>query len=581
MKTTVIPALNFCVFLTPYFLCGTAFILQTRRSNHLSIIQEQLTHFGDQHPLMGLMCIFIAFSLIKISTHLTIKVHKKRRFLHKQKKHSALITPANWFTKIFVPLSSWICVMFLSHIPAVHNLARDIGRGLYDLANTIIPNYSSLLDSDIGASAHGALCLISAVFLLWLGMFLYSIGRSSKHPPIQASYDIYGKLHSIFELLWTSAKVKGFGIGVKSEGIVGVPEDTVFTETVSSEDWNTGEGSEFTLAFRENFMPHESSMSLSAEHVSAVLGHLNSGLMPNETLTKSNLLTTAKNTAIFLARQEMAIENCPKGLKKEGLSNILRTLLNHKDEDLSQVDPQDVLVQCQKGIKAYDFGGLFNCQLYREMDGNLTPTTKIRENLHKTLDLTTSKDGIGDDYLSKGDFLVALTYNHFEHGDEVSDEDLVQDAKDFGSERNTIVEYKKTWYNILFHGFGRSYMFYHSGSKYIYDEWWVGSLKWFNNPFKKGPKENAIRRIGHVRRAGGPTVAKIEDRQVLLKLFGNYNRRICIYDEKLAQEESFGTMLCLFSQYITYQQEYRELRLQDSLPLSVSYNGGDMDATQA
>jgi hypothetical protein len=100
-------------------------------------------------------------------------------------------------------------------------------------------------------------------------------------------------------------------------------------------------------------------------------------------------------------------------------------------------------------------------------------------------------------------------------------------------------------------------------------------------PFVNGPKERAIRRIGYVRKAGGKVVAKIEDQQCLLKLLGTYNRQISIYDPELASDESFGTLLCLFSQYLTHQQEYRTLRLQDSLPQSVGYNGGDMDATQA
>jgi hypothetical protein len=578
MRTTIIPLFNYFIFTLPYLLCGGTILFQARTFGVFSKFQDAFSGYLHQFwwlellaPLAGLWLMFM--SATGVVTH-----YKRFKFNHLQKSLSPRHHFMAWLWRISLPILALVVQIIFCSYPAWDKLCLDTANYLRNFTIKIIPSLNDLLNSKGGLMAYGLICIAGSLLVMYISVFIYTRIRYSKHGPIFKAYEIHGRINSIFSLIWTAARVKGFGLGLKGEDVVGVPADTLFTEKISSKDWRNKSKKKYTMAFRERYIPHPTKSNITETEVKTIIQHLLSNLNPSESAQGKQVLQLMKSSHIYEALQHGEFkESCPN-LKQEGLSSILQGLMTERTS-LKDLNLQKFCKKINQGQRLYDFGGMFLCQLYEDREGNLTPTTKLRENLQKTLDITTSKDGISDDYLEKNEVLMALTFTAFGSVDDIPDEDVAE-GHDHGNERNTIVEYKKTWFHTFWNGFGRAYMFYHGNTKFIYDEWWTGSLKILNNPFASGPKERALRRIGYVRRAGGKIVAKISDTQVPLKLFGSYNRVIHIYDMDLANDEGFGSLLCCFSQFLTHQQAYRELRLQQSMPLSAGYNGGDMDATQ-
>lgn len=571
MRTTLLPALVASTFVLPYLLCGAILFKGVEQW------RETRVWLAQPHP-WWLMLLFFLLALwaIRWSAHLTVALHKRRQFSRSWPEATAVAGWRTLMVKVGVPLLSLFSALGLQQLAWYHHLIDRQAATVRRVLETHLPGMDSMVQSVAGRSAAALLAGSAAILLLWLAMIVYAALRSSKHPPIQRSVHIHGKLNSLIGLLWTSAKVKGFGLGLKGESVVGVPEDTVFTEKVTSKDWRNGEKAEYTLAFRERFMPHPIEAVFRPEQVKAMLDHLRERRPEGNPLLKKDLLPLARETHLFEALEKGHLAEI--GLGRLEASGILRQLLKAKKEP-DELDLESWTTELNRSSGLYDFGGFFLAQLYENREGQFTPRFKLRENLQKTLDITTTRDGIGPNFLEKGEVLMALTFTAFGSSDDIPDEDAEEGAS-HGNERNTLLEYRKTWFHRIIDGFGRAYLFYHEGDKYIYDEWWTGSFKWFNLPFARGPKERAFRRVGYIRRAGGRTVAKIEDTQVPLKLFGSYNRDIAIYDASLADDESFMAQLCCFSQFLTHQQSYRELRLQNSLPATAGYSGGDMDASE-
>jgi hypothetical protein len=579
MKTSIIPFFNFLIFALPYLVCGATLVEQGKNVNLFSKIFVQFSSFIHASIVTVILAPILALYLMRLCAAWSVHIYKKAKFYHQQQKIFSSHIPLLWIMRFVSVALAFSTQLILCSFKVWENLFIDLGSKIVIKLSLYSPQYAELLQNNGGRLAHSIFCIALSIFMLWISIWIYNRIRHLKHGPIFKEYYIHGRINGIIGLLWTSAKVKGFGLGLKGEDVVGVPEDTIFTESITSKDWRQHSKKKYTMAFRERFIPHLVKSQISIEQVKAVIEHLKAALStPNEELLGKKILPLIKSSHIFDALKHGDLTPNTVQLSAEGLSTILQMLTQEK----GHIDLLDLDKFCKKvnqGARLYDFGGMFLCQLYENRDGNFTPTTKLRENLQKTLDITTAKDGYGDQYLEKGEVLVALTFTSFGSIDDIPDEE-VADGHEHGNERNTIVEYRKTWFHTVMDGFGRAYMFYHGNAKYIYDEWWAGSFKIFNNPFAQGPKERALRRIGYVRRAGGKIVAKIEDTQVLFKCVGSYNRKIHIYDHELANDDAFGTLMCCFSQFLTHQQSYRQLRLQQSLPLSIGYSGGDIDASQ-
>lgn len=575
MRTTLIPALNAAIFIIPYLGCGGLMLIVFNRIFNLNAQLDDLRNFSW---VVRWLLAVLGIVILHWSAKFCVMHRKRRSFRFLMSVPAPKTEFMAWAVRIGLPILSLVSAVLLWGVAIYRETLIAWVRIGKEIVSRQVPGFSESLASEAGQLPVLILLMALGILILYGMSWIYAWVRCTKHAPIYRTCTIHGKLNSILGLLWTSAKVKGFGVGVKGEDVVGVPADSIFTETVSSKDWRNKERKQYILAFRERFMPHSTRPVFEEDHLGVILNHLKEALPEGELLKKEDILEMSRKTALFEAIQKGQLEGAPEDLDSQSASFLLRAMIAEKTGP-EEWDLKALAEKYSRGSRLFDFGGMFITQLYEEREGNLTPFYKMRENLQKTMDLTTSSDGVGDDYQEKGELLMALTFNAFGSPDDIPDEDAAEGA-DHGNERNTIFEYRKTWFHRLVDGMGRAYMFYHAGNKYIYDEWWTGSLKILNNPLKRGPKERAIRRIGYIRQAGGKTVAKIEDTQFLLKLFGTYNRQISIYRPDLADDDHFCALLICLSQFLTHQQDYRELRLQQSLPSSVGYNGGDMDASE-
>lgn len=582
MRTTVLPALKALALYIPLYFSGACMYRQACKSIIFKSMLGNVLAKGDSwlgHPwlwqasgsLLGLGLLIWLASYLRSS-------YKKEQFKKLTETQGVVTSRLTGIKKLWL-LALVIVFSFLGssliyiYLPGGESFYLWLR---YNVLKPVLEMNPVVLASEAWWVAVLYVIVSAGVMGVVASVYMFLSGR--KHAPIYRSLRIYGKLNSLLPILWKSAKVRGFGLGIKVEDVVGTPADTAFTETVSSGSLGNGKKDAFVLAHRSRFEPAKVRRKYSRVQLDSLLEFLKSQMPTTkgkQILRKSDLQKLVKSPSFL---QSFSIEPDAEN-ERSGKKEILllaRALISLCPLSFEKVNPESLLEKVN-AKKDYEMDKMFMSQIYHEKDGNLIPIYKLRENIQKTMDLTTSGDGYGENYLDKGDVLMALTFTTFGVHEEHTDEEFLEGSSVMATDRNTIMEYRKTWYHIFYEGLGRTYMFYHDDYKLIYDEWWTGSFRFLTSPL--GLKDASPRRVGYVRLANGPVVAKIKDVQVPLKLFGSYNRVIDIYHPELAESERFTALLCQFSQFLTHQSKYRANRLAESAYVDIGYSSGDMDST--
>ena len=464
-------------------------------------------------------------------------------------------------------------------IPEMGNVAASI---VQHGASLVSEQAGQLYTNYIGSGAAEAVRAITrsslALCMIGTGTALRSHFSSTKHGPTLVSYSIDGYTKPMRELgsgQNLRLKLQRFARWIfRSTTLNTLSDDDFITAAVKVTDFrDRSKESDFSIGYKASFDPVPySGRPLSQEDAKMVKNILCDGLEGKPLYGKD---VGARARAVGLYAVLSASYKQAKDFPAQSSVDAFLTALSlsapslSPDQDISTISESEIAKRHQTVLEQ-ESGRKFFRVFYEYDQGTPMVSVILSEDIGGTS--AESKKEYGPEFARRGVWNPLLTFRVM-RGSSISD----QSAEDSGHhsdsldhhagssdavaghdhyttayQYNFIRGFPKGLPQVATMGLGDAYSMNVNKLNFIYDDSWLRS---------GGPLGN-LRRIGYISH-DGRIVAKIVETSILSKLAGNYDSRIDIYDERLANDPAFGQVMSLFSQFLTHESMYRDHRLKN------------------